>query len=222
MSTTTSTRVPAVALFMAPYAAVALVHVFALALGESEVADFTKPLLMPVLLAGVIAALPQLRSIATLLIVLALVFSWLGDTSLLYSGDLGFLIGLGFFLLAHLAYIALFAFRMRRRSVPRAAVVGYALWWLLLMVMLVPHTGPLLVPVTVYGVALAAMGAMASACGAWIGAGGALFIVSDSLLGLGHFLPGFSPWQLDLLIMLSYLTAQGLIAWGVVRSVRYR
>ena len=38
----------------------------------------------------------------------------------------------------------------------------------------------------------------------------------DTLLGLNKFLPGFELWQVDFLIMLSYIAAQGLIALGVV------
>jgi hypothetical protein len=34
---------------------------------------------------------------------------------------------------------------------------------------------------------------------------------------LNRFLPGFELWQVDLLIMLSYLAAQGLIAFGAIR-----
>jgi len=53
VTATTSTRAPLVALLFLPYVAVALVHLVALGMGAPEVAGFTKPLLMPVLLAGV-------------------------------------------------------------------------------------------------------------------------------------------------------------------------
>jgi hypothetical protein len=49
--------------------------------------------------------------------------------------------------------------------------------------------------------------------------GGALFVTSDSVLALGRFLPGYDFAPHDLVVMSTYLAAQGLIAVGVVRSV---
>lgn len=84
--------------------------------------------------------------------------------------DVGFLIGLGFFLLAHVVYATLFLRRLRMRRF-RPLAFAYAAWWLMLLLLLAPH----------------------------------------------HFLPGFVLWQADFLIMLGYLVAQGLIAFGVLR-----
>ena len=85
------------------------------------------------------------------------------------------------------------------------------------MVVLAPHLGSLLIPVAVYGLVLCAMGSLALHCNRWIALGGALFVISDTLLGLHNFLPGFALWQIDFLIMLSYLAAQALFAFGVLR-----
>lgn len=86
--------------------------------------------------------------------------------------------------------------------------------------MLAPHAGALLIPLALYGATLAVLGITGSACSPWIATGAALFVVSDSLLGLDRFLPGFALPQADVAIMLTYIAAQGLICWGVVRRAR--
>lgn len=207
-------RTRTVAVFT-PYVLVGIVHLIALLVDAARLSTFTKPLLMPLLLAGLLFALPRWRSEVALLGSLGILFSFLGDTSLMYSGDLGFLLGLGFFLLAHVAYLVLFLRRLRMRRLPAWAAI-YGLWWLALVLVLAPRTGVLLVPVAVYGLVLGAMGAFALRCNRLVAIGGALFVASDTLLGMNKFLPGFDLWQVDFLIMLSYLAAQGLIALGVV------
>ena len=205
-----------IAAVFTPYVLVGIVHLVALVAEATQLSTFTKPLLMPLLLAGLLFALPGWRSEIALLGSFGILFSFLGDTSLMYSGDLGFLLGLGFFLLAHVAYLGLFLRKLRMRRLPAWAAI-YGVWWLVLVAVLAPHTGVLLVPVAVYGLVLGAMGAFALSCNRLVAVGGALFVVSDTLLGLNKFLPGFELWQADFLIMLSYIAAQGLIALGAVR-----
>jgi len=64
------------------------------------------------------------------------------------------------------------------------------------------------------------MAATAAWHGPLVAVGGALFVLSDSVLGLGRFLPGYDFALHDLLVMSSYLAAQGLIAAGVLRTLR--
>ena len=199
-----------------PYLIVSVVHLVALAIDADQVSTFTKPLLMPLLLAAFLFSLPRIRSELALLGSLGILFSWAGDVTLASPGDLGFLVGLGFFLLAHVAYIALFLRKLRMRRLRQVALVYFA-WWVALVVVLAPHLGSLLVPVAVYGLVLGAMGAIGLSCNRWIAIGGALFVVSDTLLGLNRFLPGFDLWQVDTTIMLTYLVAQGFIAFGAIR-----
>lgn len=200
----------------APYLLVSVIHLVALATGATAISDFTKPVLMVLLFVAFLFSLPNARGEVALFGSLGILLSWIGDVTLSSPDDLGFLVGLGFFLLAHLAYLTLFLRKLRMRRLRTLAVV-YAAWWVALVVVLAPHLGSLLVPVAVYGLVLCGMGALALHCNRWIAAGGALFVISDSLLGLHNFLPGFMLWQADFLIMLSYLAAQGLIAFGVLR-----
>lgn len=119
----------------------------------------TKYFLMPALLVGFLIALPRRRTELALVGSAAIVLSWLGDV-LLAPGDLGFLIGLGFFLLAHLAYIAQFTRSLRVRRVPLIALV-YVPWWVVLLIALTPYAGALVVPVAIYGAVLAVSAATA-------------------------------------------------------------
>jgi uncharacterized membrane protein YhhN len=199
-----------------PYLVVGVVYLIALIVDATAVSGFTKPLLMVLLLAAFLFSLPKVRSEIALLGALGIALSWLGDVSLSSPGDLGFLIGLGFFLLAHVAYIILFWRKLKQRSFPLIAAI-YPLWWIGLVVVLAPHLGSLLIPVAVYGLVLGTMGALALRCDIRIAIGGALFVVSDTILGLDRFLPGFALWQVDAIIMTTYLAAQGLIAYGAIR-----
>lgn len=198
-----------------PYTIVGVVHLVALAIGLDALSSFTKPLLMPFLLAGLLFSLPRWRSEVALLATLAILFSWAGDVGIASPGDLSFLVALGFFLIAHVAYIVLFLRKLRMRRVPIWSL-AYFLWWVALVVVLAPHIGPLLIPVAIYGLVLGGMGAIALSCNRLVAIGGVLFVASDTILGLGKFLPGFEPWQVDFLIMLTYIAAQGLIALGIV------
>jgi uncharacterized membrane protein YhhN len=200
-----------------PYLTASVIHLVALAVDATQIATFTKPLLMPLLLAAFLFSLPRIRSELALLGSLGILFSWAGDVALAAPGDLGFLVGLGFFLLAHIAYITLFLRKLRMRRLRPVALV-YLAWWVALVVVLGPHLGSLLIPVALYGLVLGAMGAIGLSCNRWIAIGGALFVISDTLLGLNRFLPGFELWQIDTAIMLTYLAAQGFIAFGAIRA----
>lgn len=204
-----------------PYLVVAVIHLYSKLASAEALDTFTKPLLMPVLLVGVLFALPAWRSRIALLIAIALAFSWLGDVSLLYSGNLGFLTGLGFFLLAHVAYLVLLIGTLRERRLHLGMAV-YAVWWVGLVLLLAPHLGVLLVPVAVYGLVLGAMAAWALLGNVWVAVGGALFLISDTLLGLNRFLPGFHFPEVDFAIMLTYIAGQALIVWGAVVFARSR
>lgn len=206
-----------VATVFAPYILVSVVYLVAQYLGHDEVTDFVKPLLMPVLLVGVLFAVPRVRSELAILVTLALVLSWLGDVTLGSVGEIWFLVGLGFFLLAHVAYLVLFTRRLKQAPIHTWAL-AYLVWWVALVAILWPHLGNLLVPVAVYGLVLGLMGAVALSCNRWIAVGGALFVVSDTLLGVNRFHPDFEWPLVHVVIMLTYLAAQGLIAYGAIRT----
>lgn len=205
-----------------PFIVVTVVHLIAIAAGGDQLVAATKPLLMPALLIALLLGLPARRSILLVWGGLALVFSWLGDVLLQSPGDIGFLIGMGAFGLAHLAYIALNLGPLRTRRAPWWGIAVAALWWISLVTLLAPNLGGLLVPVAVYGLVLGTAAAAALGTSRLIATGAGVFLVSDTLLGLDRFLPGFSFGAVDLLIMFTYCLGQGLIIAGVVTVARRR
>jgi uncharacterized membrane protein YhhN len=140
------------------------------------------------------------------------------------QADQLFLFGLGAFLLAHLAYIALF-----RRFLPRNWVRPHPLRELGILAVLATlgfvlaklqsALAPLLVPVIVYALVLATMAitALLADFGSPLVAIGALsFVASDAMLATAKFRGPFAAHEP--LIWITYYLAQLLIFLGVARS----
>lgn len=197
----------------APVAIVATVHLAAKASGLVALDEATKPLLMPVLAIPVVRAARRGPLLPLVTALLGLLFSWLGDITI---SDL--IVGLGFFLLAHLAYSGLFLTAFRRRVSWWA--LAYLGWWIALVAFLWPSLGALRIPVVVYGLALGATAALATRGSVWTILGGASFVVSDTFLALRLFTPWMQGRFADVVIMTLYLAAQTLIVVGLVRRPR--
>ena len=189
--------------------------------GAGELASASKPLLMLTLLGGFLAATPRPRGRIAMWAAAGMVFSLAGDVLFAQPGDIGFILGLGGFLLAHVAYTILFLGPLKTSRMPRLAAL-YGLWWFGLLALLLPHLGTLAIPVVVYGGVLGLSAAAALGTNRTIAAGAALFLLSDSVLACKLFLPDFHFWQQDFAIMVLYCAGQGLIALGVVRATRAR
>jgi uncharacterized membrane protein YhhN len=205
--------------FAGTFAVAALVHLGAQLGGGGLVADATQVLLVP-LLAGVLwceTSAPRGR-LATLVLV-ALGLSWLGDSApKLASGDAAFLVMVGFFLLAQVAYVAAFLpFRSRSvLHVHRVRLVAYLAVVGALVVACAAGAGALLVPVLLYAGCLGAMALLSTGVNRSTAVGGALFLVSDGLIALDAFVDGFSLPAQGFLVMATYLAAQALIVAGVL------
>jgi uncharacterized membrane protein YhhN len=187
----------------AVYAALAAADTLLAATGRGRGRWLTKPLLMPVLMAG--RDRPAQRALA---------LGAAGDVALLGPGETAFTAGLVSFLAGHLAWIAALRQRpgggyLRARpalAVPHVAAFGAmnAYLW--------PRTGPNRIPVLVYSAALLAMSLTALDSGSpRTAAGGALFLASDTLLALEKFGGLRLPVQ-EGLVMATYTTAQALLA----------
>ncbi|WP_280459670.1 lysoplasmalogenase [Nocardia carnea] len=194
------------------------VHLIAqIAAPEGFVSDITQVLLMPLLAAALFTASSRPRSRLVRLVLIALFFSWLGDTVPRFvSGDGGFLALVGCFLVAQLFYVAAFwPYHRRSLLVRPAAVAVYAVALVILVALCREQAGALLVPVIVYGVALVTMAVLATGLGRTAGVGGAIFLVSDSLIALRAFtdmeLPAHGFW-----VMLTYVVGQVLLVIAVV------
>jgi uncharacterized membrane protein YhhN len=153
---------------------------------------------------------------------LALAFSTAGDVLLDLDARM-FAFGLGAFLLAHLAYIALF---VRNRTVGvnldwrrMAAVAVILTFSATLSVWIVPSVGALALPVVLYICALTGM-VCAAILGRfrqdWVAVGAVLFLISDSLLAIHKFK---TPVPLrDYLVWTTYYLGQCGIALGYLAS----
>jgi uncharacterized membrane protein YhhN len=188
------------------YAALAAVDAVLAATGRDRARRLTKPLLMPTLLAG--KDRPAQRALA---------LGGVGDVALLGSGPAAFTAGLGAFLAGHVAWMA--ALRPSSSGVLArrpAAAVPYALAWAGLNAYLWSRTGRDRLPVLVYSAALAGTALTALDTGErGVAAGGALFMVSDTLLALERFGDVHLPAH-EALVMTTYTSAQALLA-GISR-----
>ncbi|MCK0111028.1 lysoplasmalogenase [Ornithinimicrobium sp. F0845] len=204
------------------FGCVAAVHLTAQLLGLDGLAAVTQVLLMPLLAAALLTATDRPRSRLVRLTLLALGFSWLGDTApRLADGDPAFLLMVGFFLIAQVVYIVAFwpwrpdSLLARRRVLLVPYVVAVAA----LVVACAPHAGVLLVPVLIYGLLLGSMAVLATGVNRSVWIGGALFLVSDGLIALNAFAPWWSLPQQGFWVMLTYIAAQALIVRGVLRTL---
>ncbi|WP_455360963.1 lysoplasmalogenase [Streptomyces sp. SYSU K21746] len=195
-------------LLLAAFGLAALADLGSLLAGWHTGHLLAKPLLMP-LLAGYVYARRGPR-----LLVVALLFGWGGDVALLFDAEPAFLVGMGSFAAGHVCYLVLF----RLGSTSWLLGAGYAVVLTGTVALLwTDLPAELRIPVAGYSLLLTAMAFRASGLGRYAGAGGALFLLSDTLIATG-----VAEWpQLpvpDFWIMLTYLAAQALLTAGVLAA----
>jgi uncharacterized membrane protein YhhN len=198
------------ALSFVPYVLVVALHLGTKVVGWGALDHATKYLLMPALVIPVVLLSRQDRLLPRVLLLLGVLFSWVGDVTLVT-----FVIGLSFFLLAHLAYTVTFVSAFRRRASRWS--LFYLVWFAALLTVLWSSLGAMLVPVAVYGAALAVMAAMATRGNLLTTLGGASFVVSDTLLAFRLFTPALQGVVADIAIMVFYLLAQAMLVLGLLR-----
>ncbi len=179
----------------------------------SVVSRITLALAMPTLLAFLLTARPRDR--LSTMVSIGLVFSWCGDV-------FGFAIEvkIAFFLIAQLCYAGAF-WPYRARSVlrrrPRLAVL-YGLVVLAIIVAVAPAAGILAPAVIIYAATIGTMAVLATGISRLTAAGGALFIISDTIIAVTTFVAEGPHALDDFSIMTTYLSAQLLIVLGIVRA----
>ncbi len=187
----------------------------AVARGSSVGIYVCKPLTLVFMIAAALALDPTSEAARTWVVV-ALVFSLLGDVFLMLPSD-AFVAGLSAFLLAHVAYVV----ALNQDSADN--------WWLAVPVVLVAailarrlvagirRSGhpEMVLPVGAYVLTILVMVASAVASGnACAAAGALLFMTSDAFIGEDRFVAHRS-WQ-PMTIIVTYHVAQALLVLSLV------
>jgi uncharacterized membrane protein YhhN len=191
----------------------------------------TKPLLMPALAGSLATNTRAVDSPLRTSTLAAQVGGWGGDVALLAEGTTPFLVGAGSFGVGHLAYLS--GFLRHRAATPVTAGLG-ARWvagsWLVTAPVLAVMAGrrqrQLGGPVFGYSAMLAAVVASAThldpalspAARRLTAAGGGLFMLSDTLLGVRKFVLTDPPAALETAVMATYTAAQFLLSEGAARA----
>lgn len=136
-----------------------------------------------------------------------------GDISLSFEGEKFFLMGLGFFLVAHIVYIVTFAQDMTYSPGKLPILIALSVFAIGMAVVLYPKLGEMRIPVFVYISVILAMGITAAL---WQGPnpnllliGAIVFMLSDSMIAVDRFLVEIS-WS-KYFIMATYYGAQIMI-----------
>lgn len=150
----------------------------------------------------------------------SLIFSCLGDTFLMFQGKNPqfFLLGLGSFLVAQVAYSGIFKPSGTTNYNKRFPFIIYGFIFVLLLTNKIPKG--FMMPISAYATAIMWMGITAAErhtnikSYGFVLIGAILFIISDSLIAINKF--AFSIPLSDLWVMSTYIAAQYLIVQGVL------
>jgi uncharacterized membrane protein YhhN len=206
------------------------IDLFAVYSNNETLRYITKPLLMPLLVVYFVSTTNSLISSLKKWIILALVFSWAGDLSLMFDGvdEIFFIIGLVTFLWAHIWYIVFLQSVTKIEKIGSKSLLivpGLFLLGILMDILNPSSLGILNWPVRIYGVVIITMFTGALHMGyvkvKWFGSliilGALSFVISDSLLALNKFYSSFE--YAGIAIMSTYGLAQLLITLGAVRYI---
>lgn len=217
--------------FLKLFVGISLFYLLLIAIGKEDIAWYFKPLLLP----GLLLAANESKGFPTKKwLLLALTFSWIGDIVLMFAekGELYFIFGLVSFLIGHILFIILFI-KQNRIGSPSKLVFGIgvfavAVYLYAMLTILLPSLGDLKIPVTVYAFIISLMLIMAirgaltwqNPMNILILNGAIAFVTSDSILAINKF---FNPLpNATLLIMSTYLIAQYLITFGILKLNEYK
>lgn len=180
----------------------------------------SKPFLMISLLFFYFQKVKQNISKTDKIMLTSLVFSCLGDTFLMFQGinPQFFLLGLGSFLVAQLAYYFIFSKSGKTQYLKRLPITIYTMALVAFLWNKIPQS--FLLPIFIYAFAIMMMGIGAvqrqtnQKSYRFVLIGAILFIISDSLIAINKF--AFSIPLSGLWIMATYIAAQYLIVEGVL------
>ena len=209
------------AIILGFYAFAGVIHEVSAVRFWDKTRKFTKAALMPVLLIYYVAVAANMLTVA----LIAIVFSWLGDISLIRKDEPKFFrLGLVAFLLSHIFYLVTLVLMTHGLHIPAlAASTGIALVAEFLLPKIINPPRAMRGAVIVYGIVILAMSVCAlqymvsspSLGSVFVFAGSIVFIFSDTLMTYLSF--GKRPKYFNAITMLPYIIAQGLIIIGLAR-----
>lgn len=151
--------------------------------------------------------------------IFGLAFSFLGDVLLLGKGEIYFILGLLFFLTAHVFYIIMVLKYLKKVELRQLIIAStpYLLVFVILLATLYKGLGTMRIPVIVYAITISVFGTVSiilylqnrSKSRLILVVGVFIFIISDAVLALNLFYEKQSFYPL--LIMITYVFAQYLI-----------
>ena len=202
-------------------AALALVDWYAVWRGDRRTEAWAKPAVLVALILTAVV-LGATDSSAGWWLLAALAFGLAGDVLLLDKSDRRFQLGLGAFLVGHLAFVVSFT-----RLGLDPATWAWVAWVVLLVCLLLPRQvapatyirsgWPLALPVALYTVVIGAMVIVAFDTGEpLIAVGATVFAASDSVLAIDRFVSP-KPWA-PVVVMVTYHVGQALIIAGVLAA----
>ena len=178
-----------------------------------------KPLTTLSIIALCLVQSPEVALLYQYVVLAGLVFSLGGDVFLMLPSD-QFIKGLVSFLLAHICYIVAFSSEcgFRLHLVYIVPIIGIGI---IILRILLPHTGKMTVPVILYSIVILMMlwqalerwGIARSQSATLAVIGAILFVVSDLILAYNRFVKPFKSARL--LNLSTYYCAQWLIALSV-------
>lgn len=210
---------------------VAVLHLFTASRpGEfPELALYSKAALMPILLFSCFALKSKNVRAVGIPLIIALIFSWIGDIVL--TNEEWFLYGLGAFFLAHVAYII--SFVKSNFSNHEVALIhkvpifmfAFVFFGALMFLYLKPNLDDMILPVMAYvaiiiGMNIAALNRYKKVNNKsfWlIMIGAMLFLFSDSLIAINKF--DHTIEYARVYIMFTYILAQYLIVQGTLKRI---
>ncbi len=198
-----------------------LIDFFGIYLDKQMMVNFAKPMLMITLFWYYYSNAKKLNKY----FVLGLFFSFLGDILLLGTGEMYFVFGLLFFLIAHVFYIII-VLKIIQITKPKEFIIAsvpFLLLFLVLMNVLYAGLGSMKIPVIIYAMTISFFGIVSlilylqakTKISLLLLVGVLTFITSDTILALNLFYKKQSFYPL--LIMMTYVLAQYLICRFVLK-----
>ena len=208
------------------YILVSVTNVIAKIIPSQELDQYTKPLLMPLLIFYVYRSSIGKTTLRILILSAALLLSWLGDIALIYQvEDTYFMIAIGFFLLAQTLYIITLRKSSYQKFLPSIPQTIPSIIYAGILFYLLLPAGGFTLPIIVYGLVIVTMATTARAREGntsqnsfrWALMGSILFVLSDSLLAYDSFksnIPYAGVW-----VMSTYCAAQLMLTKGILKHV---